>query len=371
MIREINDLENYIPKNKYSKFVKQYFLWMYKEWTKKYISNIDVEIKFLEVDNYLIPLSFGNYKDNCYTTSILWSIKYAKEELKKEKDFLKRNIFIFFLSIFYYFFRIFKIEDNIFVFNYFLSTILYPKLNENIITKITTYLKQYYPDKAIIFRSINNNLLGDLKKILKNLNFKEIASRQIFYFDKWDNIFKNKSVKEDFRASKKVKLDIKNKDFTDFDIDWIKKCYDELYIKKYSKNNPLFTKKFYKNLLGVDNFYINLLLKEGKIYWVYWYYIIENQATTPIYWYILKYNKSKKLYRQLTFYTLQSTLEKIQFLNHSSWAWKFKINRWAKMDIEYLMVYYEHLNFYKKVAWKFLHFISKKIIKPNLKNNIY
>jgi hypothetical protein len=54
----VEKIENYNPKNEYSKFVKNYFLGMEKYGTQFFIKNINVDIRFIEIDNYLIPLSF-------------------------------------------------------------------------------------------------------------------------------------------------------------------------------------------------------------------------------------------------------------------------------------------------------------------------
>lgn len=368
----IKNLQKYKPKNEYSLFVKEYFSEIEKYWTKKFIKNIEVEMKFIEIDNILIPLSFWNLKENCYTTSILWSIKYALEELEKDKNTIKRIIYKFFLKSLYNILKIWKIEENIFVFNLFLSTILYPQISEKTIKNINNFLQKNFPNKAIIYRWINSDITKNLKEILEKEKFYKIASRQIFYFlpKNKENIFKNKSYKEDKRVFEKMWFAIKWDNFSEEEIWKIKECYDELYLEKYSFYNPQFTQDFYKNILKNPFFSINCLI-DKDVEAVFGYYTIDKQSTTPIFWYKEKNNFSKKLYRQITYLTIKEVLEKWNILNHSSWVWKFKLNRWTKFDIEYIFVYYQNLPFFQKFSWRILIIISKYFIEKELKNNIY
>jgi hypothetical protein len=50
MIKIIENLEKYEPENEYSIFIKEYFSEIIKYGSKKFISNIDVEVKILEVN---------------------------------------------------------------------------------------------------------------------------------------------------------------------------------------------------------------------------------------------------------------------------------------------------------------------------------
>ncbi len=100
MIKYINNLENYTPENDYSIFIKQYFLPIIKDWTKKYIKNIDVEIKILEVNWTLIPISIWNSKNNCYTTSLSGTFRYLLTESNNINNYFLKKIINFLASVF-------------------------------------------------------------------------------------------------------------------------------------------------------------------------------------------------------------------------------------------------------------------------------
>lgn len=374
----IKDLQQYSPKNEYSQFIKEYFSGIQKNGVKKYIKNIDVEIIFIEIDDLLIPLSFWNNKKSCYTSSILWMLEYLQEEIQNEACYrsgfwkLKWFFFKFCANIFYNFFKFLKVEENIFVFNTLLSTILYPRLSEETLEKIIAFLQNHFPQKSIIFRGINNEITKELKQNIEKRWIEKIAIRQIFYFEKnnIDLIKKKKSFIADQKIFEKNKFLRKENNFTISDFQWIKKCYDSLYIKKYTKCNPQFSIEFFKNWFQCKNTSLVGLLDEN-IKAVYGSYTINNQTTNPIFWYILCENKKYQLYRQISYISTINALKKSHYLNLSSGVGAFKMHRWAKKDIEYMMILTSHLSFFRKIPWKILHFFSKHIIEKELKNNIY
>lgn len=375
MIREITDLQNYHSKNEYSEFIRQYFLWILLYGTSKYIKNIDVEIKILEVWETLIPISFWNNKrNNCYVWSILGSIDYALYEYKKSTNFFFYVCIFFFIFPITFLLRKFNIEDTVYVSNLLLSTNLLPDLKEKELEEIHTYLILRYPWKCIIYRSINTVNHSIYEWFFKQNWYRSICFRQVFMFfkDRTDIYFWNKSVKEDKRLlERKAFSQIKLSNPSKKELESIKECYDELYLKKYTYYNPQFSLKFFEWVIQNNLFQVNILSHKDSILAVYGYYTLEKQSTTPIFGFLPDKNIELWLYRQISYLTLKDTLVNSEYLNHSSWAWYFKTHRWAEKVLEYSYVYSEHLVFSKRAMWKFLSFISRIFIEPKLNNNLY
>lgn len=371
MIRLIENLYDYVPQNEYSKFVKEYFLPINEFGVQDYISNLRVEIKFLEVNWNLVPLSFDNWNNNCYVSSILWMIEYASEESKKEKWFLTRRFFQVLLSLLSKIIKLFWLYNNIYLYNFLLSTNILPPIQEKDIQEILEFIKDRFHGKALIVRSVNEIDSQNMNLLISN-DFEKIANRQIFIFRQQDidRYLKTTCMKEDSKLIQKYNFEVKSKVFSFIDINNIKKCYDWLYLEKHSFCNPQFTKKFYQNLSNISNFSINWLTKDDEIIAVFGYYKLGDRATTPIFWYQLDKLKEFWLYRQISFLTITKSLKEVKILNHSSWAWNFKVNRGAKMKLEYMMIYYKHLKLSQRVIWKAIILLSK--FQENLlKNNIY
>ena len=156
------------------------------------------------------------------------------------------------------------------------------------------------------------------------------------------------------------------RDYSFQELQEIKACYDNLYISKYTDLNPRFTIKYLDLIQKNPYFSVNVLRNAQEIKAVFAYYCINETITTPIFWY-----KNENLYRHISYLLLDQSLLHKKTLNQSSWAWQFKLNRWAKKYMEYSLVYYKHISFGKRVVWNILYFFSRKFWESLLKNNIY
>jgi hypothetical protein len=370
MIKIIENLEKYEPENEYSIFIKEYFSEIIKYGSKKFISNIDVEVKILEVNWTLIPITFWNSKkDICFTSSIYWMFDYLMLESKTIKwSFLKIFVKIFSFVVLVIL-RIIKIEKTIFVNNLMLSTNISPQLKENDFEEIKEFLLKNFKNYSIIFRSINE---FDYEYIdfLKKLWFKEVIFRQIFlsYVDKVKDYEKIKEVKSDKRLFEKSNYKhVSKKELNDYEREEIKECYDNLYLKKYSILNPNLNLDFFKNIENVSAFSIEYLINEKNcINWAFAYYKINGQITAPVFWY-----KNENLYRQITHIYTKNALKIGKTLNWSSWVWEFKMNRGAEKTIEYFFVYFENLWIFKRFFWRIIFYFSKNVWEKYLKNNVF
>jgi len=369
MIKEIKNLDSYIPKNKYSHFVKQYFSWILKNGTEKYIKNIDVEIKLLEVDDFLVPLSFGNSKLNCYTTSLTSIFVYWKFELYNISNFFLKFISKFLFNFLIFFWKVIKIDNIVYVNNFLLSTNLYPNFTEQNIKDINLFIKKHYPNKIIFYRSLNYKTNQNIINNLLDDSFKKLVSRQIFIFER-NKVNKYSKLLKLEKYFKKYWLKLEKANIEDSNN--ILKLYNLLYLKKYTNLNPQFSIDFIEDLLKYDIFHFYKLLNNDNILWIIWYFIINNQTTTPFFWYDIHLPKKFNLYEQINYILILKTLEESDILNASSWAWKFKKSRWAELFIEYNLLYLpKNIWLFKKLFFKFLILLSEKIIEKDLKNNIY
>lgn len=365
-------IEDYIPQNEYSNFVKEYFLWMHKKWTKEYIKNIDVDIKFIEIDDFLIPVSLWNHKDNCYTTSLLWLMRYWKYETKNISNLLVSYFYNFFLDFLIFIAKRNYIDDVVYVNNFLLSTNIYPDFSKDTLNKIHEFLKESYKNKIIIFRSLNNLNNNEIMNSLNTIWFRKMISRQIFIFENRyiDSYKKLKVVKNDFRIINKFGFSFKKIDISEAKV--ILDLYNMLYLDKYTYLNPQFTVGMIENLLHNKFFSFYKLEDNNKVIGIIWYYSLNNQSTAPIFWYDTSYNKRYNLYSQISNLLTFQSLNDCNTLNSSSWAWKFKMARGWEKYLEYNYLYIpSSVGFLKNMYFKFLFFIWNSILEKDLNNNIY
>lgn len=360
-----------VSDNEDTKYAYNYLAPMIKNGVKKYIKNIDTDLKILKINDILLPININEaeYK-NSYTSSLyVHYVSYTKEELYELKNPVLEFILKAALDILGCFYKLFKIDKVIYVNNWFLSTNLYLELSKEQYEKITKFLKEKYPNHAIVFRSLNENLLNREISYLKDLGYKMLGSRQVYIFDC------NKRAclkgKDKNKLYKDIRL-LKNSEYKVIDMEnsYTKqtlKLYNQLYLDKYSKYNPQFSEEYIK--LCNENNLLNfkLLSKDNKINAVLGYYKRNNIMTTPIFGYDTTLPKDEGLYRMLSAQLVLESEQNGCTINMSSGASKFKIYRGAISSLEYSALYYSHLPFYRKLGYKLLFFVINKIAIPLIK----
>ena len=362
-----------MPDNKDAKYAYEYLVPMIKNGVKKYIKNIETEVKILKIDDVLLPVNINEKEyENSYTSSLYAHyIAYAKEELWELKNPISEFICRIVLNIFGLCFKLFETNKAVYVNNWFLSTNLYLDLTKEQYKRITDFLKEKYPDYSIIFRSINDSLNKKEISLFKDLGYKMFGSRQVYIFD----YGKRQTLKGNYKnkLNKDIKL-LQNGEYEiinlmEADIKRAINLYNQLYLDKYSKYNPQFSEDFLKNCneKGLLNF--KLLRKNNKINAVLGYYTRNKVMTTPIFGYDMNLPKEEGLYRMLSAQLVLESENNGCTINMSSGASKFKIYRGGISAIEYSALLYSHLSLYRKLGYELLLLIINKIAIPLIKAN--
>ena len=361
-----------VPDNEDAKYAYNYLAPMIKDGVKNYIKNIDTDLKILKIDDILLPVN-NNYAEyeNSYTSSLYAHyVSYTKEELYELKNPVWEFILKTVLNILGCFYKLFKIDKVVYVNNWFLSTNLYLELSKEQYRKITEFLKEKYPKHAVVFRSLNENLLNREISYLKDLGYKMLGSRQVYIFDYNKRAYLKGKDKN--KLYKDIRL-LKNSEYKVIDMEnsYTKqtlKLYNQLYLDKYSKYNPQFSEEYIK--LCNENNLLNfkLLSKDNKINAVLGYYKRNHVMTTPIFGYDTTLPKDEGLYRMLSAQLVLESEQNGCTINMSSGASKFKIYRGAIASLEYSALYYSHLSFYRKLGYKLLFFVINKIAIPMIRS---
>ena len=344
---------------------------MIKVWVKKYIENIVTDLKILKIDDILLPVNINDAEyENSYTSSLYAHyVSYAKEELYELKNPTLEIILKTVLDILGHFYKLFKIDKVVYVNNWFLSTNLYIDLSKEQYEKITNFLKEKYPNRAIVFRSLNEKLLSNEIFYLKNLGYKMLGSRQVYIFDynKRNILPSKKKYKLNYDIMLVQNGNYKVSTINEVHSEQVINLYNQLYLDKYSKYNPQFSAEFIK--LGLDKKLLNFkaLYKNEIMYGVIGYYMRNKVMTTPILGYDMSIAQTEALYRMLSAQIiLESEIQKCT-VNMSSGASHFKMHRGSIASVEYSALYYSHLAFCRKLGYKLLLFVINKIAIPMMK----
>lgn len=347
-----------------------------KNSSKVFVKNSKHEVNILQVENKLYPLTIGaKYsKNTCYLFSFIAQyIDYTREEVLEGNKYTKTQKIISRLA-----FPMLRVlasclgmEKVIFVNNFFLSTNLYEKdthLSKNSVVK---YLKNYYPNKVIVFKSINEYTDRSLLQKLKTLDGLPLACRQLYILDPLKSKYqKKRPFIQDIKLWETTQNLYWEKvlKFNSREIEILIGYYKDLYLKKYSKLNPDYTNEFLKTALKskVLDFYILREDQTKKPHAIQAVKTNSQVVCTPFIGYNKDVPKKTGLYRLMNIQLTQLAVKEGKIFNMSSGASTFKKQRGGLPVFEYHIIFVSHLPKRMQWFWGKLYKLSESIIKPTM-----
>lgn len=359
-----------IPEENLKRFSKMFLTNSSNFWIK----NVQTEFRVLQVgSSFFLPITINHEEwENCFVCSPYTAYAlYSKEELKNKIDSRWVQLpILFVINILAKILRSGKLNQNIQINNYLLSTNPIPIWDGEGIREINQFLQKEYPNHAVIIRSLNKTQHDKLIKNLKHTNYQLIASRQIYLFDlKLDNWLNHRNNKNDNKLIQKQGLTFLNHDEMGQYLEDALALYYKLYIKKYSIYNPQFTLEYFKychlNNIVIFQGYKNT---NGELKAFSGLFIVGKTITSPLIGYDTDAPQNEGLYIHAAQLALLYKLENPNLeLNLSSGAAGFKRSRGGQPEIEYSAVSNKHLSLKNKIVWHFLKFVSNQIGIPLLK----
>jgi hypothetical protein len=195
---------------------------------------------------------------------------------------------------------------------------------------------------------------------LKSLGFIAVPSRQVYLFDARkgpDSTFlqRHNSKMDGKLLSKMPYRVIHGDELLDSDYPRLEELYNLLYLGKYSRLNPQFTADWLR--CGQRDGWLELRAlstDERRIDGVVGWFSNEKILTAPVVGYDTSLPQNLGLYRLITQMCLQEAVKRRCMLNFSSGAAHFKRMRGGQPEIEYSMVFVDHLSKKRRRAWRLL-----------------
>jgi len=351
------------PQTEDGDYARRYLLPMVMDGAQKYIRNAhNTEVTLAKVDDVILPITLSDFHpDNTYTVSpYSHYISYGGyDEVKHLNNPFVEALIKLLLFPVAKFFRAADFDRVAYVNNYLLSTNLYPSVNSNQLSALSEALIRWFPDRAIVFRSVDQKKNPHIYQTLEGLGYDMALSRQVWFMEP-DECVQSRGFKEDRRALRHIQYEIvEGAEFSDADLERSADLYDMLYLEKYSRFNPQFTFEFMKLARDAGTLHLRALKQDGKINGVIGYFIRNGAMTLPLLGYDTSLPKEKGLYRLLTQLKIQEGLRRNLLIHSSSGVGKFKKARGGKSAIEYNAVYSKHLPVRRQMPWKLLKAITK------------
>lgn len=346
-----------------------YALPLIREGAAAYVRNVETDFQLLRADGHLLPITVNHFEyDNSYVCSPYSTyIRYAQEELYLLRSRLLQKGLGALLGGIAPLLKRAKIDQNVHLNNWLLSTNLYEPIERGVLQELTSRLTKEFPGHALIFRSLNRVTNADMMDDLRALGYILVPSRQVYFFDgRAPDYLRKKNNVWDRKLLEKAPFDIVGHDeIQPEDYPRIKELYDFLYIDKYSTINPQFTTAYIENAHRQRLIQMRGLRDgEGVLQGVVGCFIRGGVMTVPIVGYNTGLSKRTGLYRMLMSMVLQEAAERNMLLHLSSGAAHFKRLRGGKPAIEYSVVYIRHLPADRRMVWTLLSFLLNKVGVP-------
>lgn len=333
---------------------------------QRYIRNVhNTQLMLAKVGDVIIPITATDFHpDNTYTVSpYSHYVSYGGfEEVKHLENKPVEALIKLIMNPAAWYFRQAELDKVVFVNNYLLSTNLYPSISGEQISALSEALPQWFPDRVIIFRSVDQRKNPHIIEALKRKNYEMVLSRQVWYMDPAEAA-RTRQYKEDVRVLRKHGYEVVNgKDLSDDDLHRAMHLYNLLYLEKYSYYNPQFTFEFLKLARDKGALHLRALKRDGKMNAVMGFFIRNGAMTQPLFGYDTSLPQDEGLYRLLTLITLQEGLQRNLLVHASGGVGKFKKIRGGRSVIEYNAVFAKHLPAWRQRPWKLIKAISKYMI---------
>ena len=335
------------------------------------IPNVWADVFFAVDDTYAVPLTrTRKHPRNSYVCSpYSHYITYALKETQKLEPRWLGTCLATVLQYLGRYLQRGQFEPTAYVNNWLLSTNLYDVWPLPFITQLHHALVAHFPTTPIAFRSIDAKANAALMNHLLSLGYQPVFSRFVWYQDPHDRtVHRKKSYIRDGQIFRRSGYTVRtHHDFTQEDYVRAAHLYSMLYIEKYSEMNPKFSALFLQEQCVNSHLQLRGLCKDGTLDAVYGFYTRNGFGTCPIFGYDTTIPKKVGLYRSLSWLWAEEAKRLNIQIHASSGVGAFKRHRGAVPEIEYNMVYTEHLPRHMKRRWRLLGLLAKYIAIPLIK----
>lgn len=335
---------------------KGYLYPFIKEGVKPFLHNVSTKTLLVACNNVFLPLTVNEKEyENSYIASNYYGIKFYEENFAKKHPYLNR-LQKPFLALGALFLKLFKINKTIFLNNWLMTNSLSPKIGAKELKSILAYLTKKFPAHTIIYRHLDAVQKKELLETLKESKFHLLRTRDIFFYNPEEKPFHKKEIRgtcrRDLKLIESYNYEIVRADqIQESDYARIIDLYEMLYVNKYSKYSPRYTKEFVKNTHQNKMVNYVLLKKGGVVEGFYSYLTFNNAMINCLFGYDVTLDHSHDVYKILTRLVIEEAEKLNLMINDGSGGDSAKINRGMKSTSEFMGIYNAHLPLPRRLLW--------------------
>jgi len=325
---------------------------------RRYVDNVDVDVKVLIVDGTVLPLLVseraGSNADVC--SPYAHYIEYTLEGLAKRHRHVPPQLFKALLWPLAAVLKTGRIDRVVFVNNWLLTT--NPRLNLTYeqVRELTARLVEMCPESAIVFRSMNAHTDEAALLTLRQNRYRLVRSRRIYLLDpttvhyldhynsQWDRRFLARTPYRVVRDHEALAAHVPR----------LTALYRDLYLDRHSRLNPHFNERFFALTLEEKTLTYRALEQDGRVDGFVAYFADDRVMTGTLLGYDLALPQKRGLYRLLIALLTAEAAEARLLLNLGGGTGHFKLLRGAMPAEEFDAVYDAHLPPHRRFSWTLL-----------------
>ena len=347
---------------------RQYLEPLLQRGPETYIANAHTALCALRAGPLLLPVTAADFHpDNSYVCSpYAHYISYAVQEFSNLKNPpVEAGLRLLFRPLGAYFRRS-RLDQVVYVNNWLLSTNLYPAGAAEQAAAIVDGLAAEFPDRAVVFRSVDERANPDLFAALRARGCRMVFSRSVYYQDvASDHVQRKRQYREDLKLFKRTPYQVVDgAALSAAEAGRVLELYGALYLDKYSRYNPRFTLEFIRLALAERLLHVRALARDGRIDAVLGYVARRSYITAPLFGYDLRLPRELGLYRQLSTLISLEGLARGATVHLSAGVGSFKRIRGGLPALEYNAVYDAHLPAWRRRPWALLQLIADRLAVP-------
>ena len=341
---EIEELDRHDP-YRHSiecKFVKD----MLQQGPRAFVSNARVTARALQIEGRVIPLILSDDRmgDSSVCSLQAHYVESPSSQLtqlgKRYESVLARP----FLALLRRVIRAGRLGRVVYLNDWLLTTNPQTHFDGRQISEATSMLTSAFPDRALIFRSVNGLTRPAFPEALLAAGYRLIRSRRIYIFDPARPDFRMKeNLRKDLRKLRHWDGSIRKAPLDDSSIERVAELYRGLYLRKYTSGNPDFTRQFFRTVINEGLFEVRCLVKSGRILAFTAWKQESNCVLGTLVGYELTRPLEEGLLRMAFALDFAQSLERKLPYHISSGAGYFKRLRGAVPTTEYDAVFCSHL----------------------------
>jgi len=293
---------------------------------------------------------------NCWLTSLVATYgQAARDETSREVEGAQAVLFHGASHAAESLLRLDKADAVVFANHLMFSTSLYGDWAGDDLETALDVLRTAFPDRAIIWRSLNLDDNAVLVERMMRLGGRRLLSRIVWRIpDPEKDWASRRDTRDDRKLLGAHGLKLENaRVIPDGDLQRVLMLYNDLYRAKYSTTNPAYSAAMLRAAIESGILTMRLIRnQEGAIEGFTTEHVYGDTLVNPLLGYDRNLPQSRGLYRIAMAASAETAMEEKLRVNFSAGAATFKRNRGARPTLEFSVVFDNHLPRWRRLAYQ-------------------